>query len=837
MTKDWDSVRSRIRHLSVNQKKSLEEVKATMESQYHFRASTRAYRMKLKEWGYTRQKSRRGTIDPPRKEQDPKETRDDSDGESDRSAAGHEQRGVEENVNTEALMQEAEESVEPFVMSYYRYRVDSHEFLQQQTPQITPTDQYNSLLPAISPWSQGGMAVSDVVMDMLAEVLANDSQKLEQMILANPNHVNLPIGMPFDAHGGRFFNHPATQQCVILQHANQTILDIACALPSGPVVWVLVGNGANGSTHPLGTDLALHNAIRNGRNMTVQSLLFTNRSSVNGIPGTSWKPLLQATLWNVPDVVRILLDRGASVNDIAPAVAGMPFKSALQLALDWRANNYHNQPDRERCEKIMKMLMDAGANIHVPPTEDLNSLTPFETFIKPWQSNPLWMKNLSANDLYCLEAFIRRGADIQLPFSGFPCSASSGNTFQHQVLWHSTPTIARLLIDHAIPSPEANGSNLLHEVLGSCPDAKRHPVDTLRDIEVLLQRGAGPNAPDRRGTTPLITCIEQCPAVDIVPRLTALLKGGADPELESANGTIPLVRAMRNFEEPLLSQILQLLVSKFRGRTHPGWHGRYFPISSEPTTLAQVLLYTSQNAGFAAESQRMMPEDARPSFQRAAFGVASSNFLDALTNRVRETDAGLTSQEIDELRHVIVLRKAYGLPAYIFDQDVVMTLLTASPAPHHSLTSMMAHPHLSISSPASDLTITPTSFIPATTMPLVFPDTLGAALDMSTSTAIDQPHSTSPHGSSPSSTHSNDDSASSFFPTTTQIRWPNVDTPTKPGDLKKAANRILKYRCKSCTDGNLLTKAEYKRHHEEHWHTITCQVAGCTRRFCVAERG
>lgn len=39
MTKDWDSVRERIRDLSVNQKKSLEEVKAIMESEHRFRAS------------------------------------------------------------------------------------------------------------------------------------------------------------------------------------------------------------------------------------------------------------------------------------------------------------------------------------------------------------------------------------------------------------------------------------------------------------------------------------------------------------------------------------------------------------------------------------------------------------------------------------------------------------------------------------------------------------------------------------------------------------------------------------------------------------------------------
>jgi hypothetical protein len=43
MTKDWDSVRSTIRQLSVNQKHSLEDVKSIMESKHNFRASTEEY--------------------------------------------------------------------------------------------------------------------------------------------------------------------------------------------------------------------------------------------------------------------------------------------------------------------------------------------------------------------------------------------------------------------------------------------------------------------------------------------------------------------------------------------------------------------------------------------------------------------------------------------------------------------------------------------------------------------------------------------------------------------------------------------------------------------------
>ena len=58
MTKDWNAVQDEIKELSFVRKKSLEEVKAHMERKHNFRASTRAYRMKLKEWNLMRHRRR-----------------------------------------------------------------------------------------------------------------------------------------------------------------------------------------------------------------------------------------------------------------------------------------------------------------------------------------------------------------------------------------------------------------------------------------------------------------------------------------------------------------------------------------------------------------------------------------------------------------------------------------------------------------------------------------------------------------------------------------------------------------------------------------------------------
>jgi len=63
MTKDWDTVQNEIKELSWVEKKRLDEVRKIMESKHGFKASTRAYRTKLREWGFTRKAPRKATKD------------------------------------------------------------------------------------------------------------------------------------------------------------------------------------------------------------------------------------------------------------------------------------------------------------------------------------------------------------------------------------------------------------------------------------------------------------------------------------------------------------------------------------------------------------------------------------------------------------------------------------------------------------------------------------------------------------------------------------------------------------------------------------------------------
>jgi len=704
-------------------------------------------------------------------------------------------------------------------------------------------------------------------MSMLNAILEMDSQKLESLIMKHPNHINFPIGMPFETPGSRFFNHAAVAQCMLLQHPDQTIFDIACALPSGPVIWILVAHGAKGSRHPFGMDLAFHNAIKNGRTYTVQALLMPGRSKINGEPGVSWKPLLQAVFWNKPEIVRLLVDRGASVNDTSPGLDGL-MQSSLQFCLDRRFQDYRDVPVREKCEKILKMLLNAGADVLLAPNEG-SAPAAFGTFLKPWQGDPHWIGKLSDIDMECLEAFVRKGADLKTPFDGFVCTAPSSGTFEHQMLWHSTPVAARLLIDHAAPNPDGNGASLLHEIVGSCPDAKRHPSDTLRDIEVLFKGGADPNLVDSSSFTPLRRCIERCPAVDIVPRLRLLLDNGADPELKHANRLPPFVLAARNFEEPLLSQVMDFLVAKIHGRQRRvvyddtfNWSEGYFPIPTSPS-YTQVQWYNGSNGDFNANVERMVPEDVRRAFQRACFSVVSMNYLNAATTRATlQRPLQMLGSEKDEMFQVVMQRQLANLPEYRFEQDFVLGLLKPSMAPvlaglteklgtERSESDEILGPHQTpisslvppaFSSLATSAGRSSTSAFPSDTHFTDSPPPEARIHRHNPEPSLDigRERSARPRAESVSSTNSTSSSSStqstaSLIPTTTLLRWPDIGDPTRQTHIVKAKEAVLKYTCPDCGSGNLLTAAEVGRHKVEHEHSRECLVGragGCRRRFC-----
>lgn len=685
-----------------------------------------------------------------------------------------------------------------------------------------------SLHATIDPWSQARTRASNIVLDMLGAILDHDSQQLERLIVEDANHVNDPVGLPFDTPHSRFFGHPALNQMVILQHPDQTLLDIACGMPCGPLIWVLLSHGAKSSKHPLGTDLALHNAIKNGRPYTVQALLVPGRSDVNGTPGTTWNPLKQAVFWNVPDIVSILLSRGANTDDAGPSPSGPETSTALELCLQNRVKNLKIDTMKERGNCILRLLLDAGATYRVDAAQSA-----FDMFIEPWQTCPYWAMNLDENELHCLRHFMGQNARSMAAFRGFPCTAPSSETFEHQVLWHSTPYMAQIMVETCGSSPDGNGTVFLNEILGSCPNAKRHPADTLRDIQVLLQNGVDPNLADKNGTTPIRKVITECSSVDIVARLQVLLEGGADPEAEDHRGDMPYIVAARMVGDSLLwDVVLQVLISKMQGRSvkqvdsvSHTWAEGHFPISNTPA-YDRVVSCAQKDGDFMINTRRMVPDIVQAVFQRAYFAVVSARYLATMISVAKSKS--LDDEEIKKILEVVSMRKGLDLTDSQFDRDLILALLSSHPKPSTTpdvasratvADKSLAAPTSGVDSrPASDVTLTDHTILCAHPW-----------FQFNSKEPVGQVITTPPKQSE---SRPDDD----FIASTTQIRWLNPCAKPQPGALRQATAAVLVHKCEVCNDGNLLTKRELKIHASEHAHTEACTDPDCTRRFCAVRR-
>ncbi|KAJ4986694.1 hypothetical protein SVAN01_07753 [Stagonosporopsis vannaccii] len=818
MTKDWDVVQDEIKELSFNQKKPLEEVKELMERKHNFRASTRAYRMKLKEWGLMRHKSRKPRLG--RSHTDRSGDRRDDDESRAASVTVDPM-----SVDTETLEHQTSPGAWQAVGSGEMANAQpTFMDILKQTPGLQPTVE-------IQAWMQDPPVASGAVQDMLECILNNECEKLEKLLMEHVNEVNDPIGLPFDLPNSRFANHPALSRMVIMQHPRQTLLDVASAMPNGPVVWVLISYGARGSTHPLGFDLSLHNAIKNGRHYTVQALLIPGRSDVNGLPDQRWRPLLQAVVSTGPEVVSVLLKRGARVDDVGLSPASPGMHTALHLCLERRAREYGDEAIRSQCNENLKLLLHANANIHVSPPEG-STKTAFEKFIEPWNDAQYWNFKLGWAEMDCLGIFVKKGADLSTKFSGSPCAAGSCNTFVHQILWHCPPCISRHVMHDYPPEAPVSGALLLHEVVGHCPDARRHCAELLEDIDILLTRGVDPNAVDSVGMTTLRKCIEQASTTDVLPLSQKLLDGGADPEYEDVDGIRPYTVAARNLAEPLRTEVLQAMLAKMRGHstvTKDGrtyrWEAGLFPIPEHPT-YQQVLACTKSEDDFQLSMHEMVPIDVQPAFQRAYLATISGRFLNnvakaASANKISEKDRW-------NIMLTLSLRKRVKLPDYQFDQGLVIALLDFpnidTPRFNTAATTIQSTTTGTTSQDSTPQSTPLTEYTSSIETPAYSPFQLNT----------ERPSAMGQFQATARPSKESDTSNDAFVGDTTQIRWLNPES--SDGGAATAATYLLQYKCPVCADGRLLTKTEFQRHEAEHAHTAGCDGVGCARRFCKEKR-
>jgi hypothetical protein len=399
-------------------------------------------------------------------------------------------------------------------------------------------------------------------------------------------------------------------------------------------------------------------------------------------------PIRQAAFYLSPPIIQHLLDHGADVN---PYMDVGPHKTAVQLAIDRRASAFLDEETRSKAEKTIMLLLDAGATILLDRQLDPDGLTPFESFIKPWISDPLWATHPTPLSSSILRAFIAAGADLNTPFAPSPssCTRTYSQTISHHLLYHAPTHLTQLLMDAADVLPGGNGATLLHCLIVSCPAAPRHPATVLRDIEVLLARGADPNlvALGSTGHTPLTACLALCPALEVLERVRLLLRGGADPGLLDAQGFDPVLMAAKGFTDSLRFQLVELLIQHYKPThaslpgsrswipscLHLGSSGEYdhshpaTPTSSNNSSLSHTY---GPMGKLAMQLPRTLPADIRDAIRTAAFSVASRRIID---NAVKMGVAGC-----EYVLRTVRLRERAGLPAYEFAQGYVCQVLEAA---------------------------------------------------------------------------------------------------------------------------------------------------------------
>jgi hypothetical protein len=229
----------------------------------------------------------------------------------------------------------------------------------------------------------------------------------------------------------------------------------------------------------------------------------------------------------------------------------------------------------------------------------------------------------------------------------------------------------------------------------------------------------------------------------------------------------------------------------------------------------------------------MLPPDVIPAFRKAAFSVASKNYLDIVTARAGASPGvELTITEKELLQYVLTLRKDRDLPEYEFSQSFVVALLT----PVTQITKPLS-PDMRVQDVSETGASINESMAPSPSARFLY-NTPTVDPNLPTPLPLDTPQPETitnirRGSSSSSSTSSSGSVASEFVPTTTHIRWPAIGRKTRPSDIEKARDAVLKYTCASCNNGLKLTAAELERHEEEHAHTMTCSDVDCRRRFCV----
>jgi ankyrin repeat protein len=121
----------------------------------------------------------------------------------------------------------------------------------------------------------------------------------------------------------------------------------------------------------------------------------------------------------------------------------------------------------------------------------------------------------------------------------------AGDTALHIAAAAYRPDLARTFLDLGanVGARNRHGAEPLHYAADGAPGLPSwDPSAQATTIACLIEAGADPNAPDRRGVTPLHRAVRTRSAAAV----QVLLEGGADPNRRNRNGSAPMALTASN---------------------------------------------------------------------------------------------------------------------------------------------------------------------------------------------------------------------------------------------------------------------------------------------------
>lgn len=253
-------------------------------------------------------------------------------------------------------------------------------------------------------------------------------------------------------------------------------------------------------------------------------------------------------------VVKMLLDIGADVNIDTSCFYDDGY-TPLQLAIE-----NEDELGNETTETIVRMLLDAGANVINTPLRPLSSA-------------------VSLGQLAIVKMLIEAGSDVNNGESGISVSYygnPAGYTPLHWAAQDFRQSLIKVLLEAGaeVDKPDTKGRTPLHIAAGSQFLSHADYDEVSMTVKALLEAGADVNKADRKGRTSLhkVAVVAEEASIEMqqiqyriddknyIEVMNILFEAGADVNKVDEHGDTPLHIALRRVREALDISIVRALL-------------------------------------------------------------------------------------------------------------------------------------------------------------------------------------------------------------------------------------------------------------------------------------